>query len=74
MANFITELRVLNIPEELIQKIANHFGGEQIYMPKKSLRMRNNQIEQDYKNGVSVPELSKIYDLTTRRIHDIIAG
>lgn len=76
------------LPEELIELIQKYVDGEFIYIPRKngeqkpwgeksgarkSLKERNIQIYGQYKVGVSIPELSKVYYLSEPSIRRIIS-
>lgn len=72
--NFLTELRDINIPESIIQQIANHFGGNPVYVPKPSkvdFGDRNAKIYRDF-NGKNTLHLSRKYDLCYQQICKII--
>lgn len=83
--NYIKAQNVL--PEEIIELIQKYVDGEFIYIPRKdgrqkawgeksgtreSLRTRNNQIYEKYKDGASVEELSKTCFLSEQSIRRII--
>ncbi len=72
--NFLTELRAIGIPENIILKIHNHFEGSPCYVPKVTadLPARNAQIYRDF-NGKNVFLLVKKYKLCYQQIHKIIA-
>lgn len=72
--NFLTELRDLDIPESIIQKISHHFGGNPVYIPKPNkvdFSDRNTQIYRDF-NGKNTLHLSQKYDLCYQQILKII--
>lgn len=52
-----------------------HFGGERFTVPKgkaQAMIARNRQIVADYDAGATLLELVRKYDLTERRIRDIL--
>lgn len=76
------------LPEEVIELIQKYVDGEFIYIPRKngeqklwgeksgarkSLKDRNTQIYGQYKDGVKVSELSKVYYLSEQSIRRIIS-
>lgn len=72
--DFLSELRDINIPESIIQKIARHFGGNPVYIPKPKkvdFNDRNAQIYRDF-NGKNTLHLSQKYDLCYQQICKII--
>ena len=72
--SFLTELRDLDIPESVIQKIHRNFGGNSFYVPKPNkpdLSQRNSQIYAKF-NGKNFRQLSREFDLSAQHIHKII--
>ncbi len=72
--NFIEELHYLEIPENLIVKIHNHFGGCPVYIPKikkVDLISRNAEICRRF-TGRNYRQLSSEYNLSGQHIHKII--
>jgi len=76
------------LPEELVEIIQKYVDGEFIYIPRKngeqklwgeksgarrSLKERNTQIYGQYKDGISISELSKVYYLSEQSIRRIIS-
>ncbi len=60
---------------ETIRKTAHMFGGEAIYFPKNiasAMALRNQRLIDDLKNGSSIQAVSRKYDLTQRRIYQIL--
>jgi Mor family transcriptional regulator len=75
MAEFIEELRGLDIPETIIIKIHTHFSGCSIYVPKANkadLTTRNTQIYQRF-NGKNYRELAREFKLSGQYIHKIVS-
>ena len=75
------------LPEELVAQIQKYVNGESIYIPRKKnerrkrgdqtlicreLKLRNEQIRQDFENGMDVISLSKKYFLSEKSIQRII--
>lgn len=75
------------LPKELIEQIQEFVDGKIIYIPKKQankktwgentdtkkfLAIRNRQIYQDYKKGMTVNQLSEIYFLSEKSIQRIL--
>ena len=76
------------LPKEIIIKIQEFIDGEFIYIPRKdgqqrawgeksgtknNLKKRNNQIYNDYVNGMSVNDLVNRYYLSEQSIRRIIS-
>lgn len=71
---FVTRLIDL-LGEEGYQKLTAVFGGESISVPKgkaAALIVRNRKIVEQYGSGISVNDLARHYDLTTRQIRTIL--
>lgn len=75
------------LPKELIEQIQEYIDGKVIYIPKKQeskkhwgentdtrqfLAYRNCQICLDYKNGISIKQLSEKYFLAEKSIQRIL--
>lgn len=75
------------LPEELLDLIQNYVDGEYIYIPrkesnrkswgettksKKEISIRNLDIYEKYKEGVSIKDLSEMYYLSQKSIQRII--
>lgn len=75
------------LPSELIEIIQEYVDGEYIYIPRKEdkrrqwgentnikeeLKVRDNSIFLDYKNGIKVSRLAEIYFLSEKSIQRII--
>lgn len=61
------------IGEEAGQRLAEHYGGSEIYIPRVSLlRARNIQIQQGRNTGKSVIELAAEFRLSRRRVRAIL--
>ena len=74
------------LPAELISQIRKYIEGEAIYIPRSAgraawggstgtraeLDQRNRQIRAEYDSGVSIPELSDKYCLSTDSIRKIL--
>lgn len=75
------------LPDELVELIQEYIDGEYIYIPKKEsnkkawgtntntkpeLEHRNNNIFNDYINGIKMDELTKKYFLSIKSIQRII--
>jgi Mor family transcriptional regulator len=77
MSNFLTELRNLEIPENIILQLTKHFGGMSVYIPKSDKKTqavqaaRNNEIYHRF-TGHNAPKLARQYDLTVSTICRII--
>lgn len=56
------------------ERLAKHFGGQQVYFPywDSGHKRRDQAIVRDRNAGLSLPELSRKYGLTERRIRDIL--
>lgn len=75
------------LPENILEILQTYVSGEIIYVPKKKecrkrwgsstgvnekLRIRNEQIFEQYQNGVSTKELALQYYLTQKSIQRIL--
>jgi len=75
------------LPKEIINLIQEYVDGECLYIPRKSgkekawgekngtrksLKHRNNEIFNKYKNGISIIELTRMYYLSDKSIRRII--
>lgn len=75
------------LPENILEILQTYVSGEAIYVPKKkecrkkwgsstgtneSLRIRNEQILEQYKKGASTKELASCYYLTEKSIQRIL--
>ncbi|MDE7248094.1 MAG: hypothetical protein K2N43_09435 [Lachnospiraceae bacterium] len=75
------------LPENILEILQTYVSGETIYVPKKkecrkkwgsmtganeNLRMRNEQIFNQYQAGISIRELAKNYYLTEKSIQRIL--
>ncbi|MDU1912022.1 CD3324 family protein [Fusobacterium sp.] len=75
------------LPEYLIQKLQEYAQGKYIYIPikkgkykkwgevsgyKKEIEERNKKINKEYRNGISVSDLSKKYYLSVSGIRKIL--
>lgn len=59
---------------EAAYKLCDYCGGNPIYIPKSNLvntRLRNLNIQKDYKAGTPIPELVKKYNLNFSQIRGI---
>lgn len=59
---------------EAAYKLCDYCGGNPIYIPKSNLvntRLRNLNIQNDYKAGTPIPELVKKYNLNFSQIRSI---
>ena len=72
--DFLSELRDINIPESIIEQIANHFGGNPVYVPKrkKDIATRNTQIYSEF-NGKNHIYLCRKHNLSYQQVCRIIA-
>ena len=76
------------LPEEILDLIQKYVEGEYIYIPKKECNRkpwgettkskkethdRNSQIYKEYKEGVSIKDLSEMYYLSPKSIQRIIS-
>ncbi|AGY78176.1 CD3324 family protein [Clostridium autoethanogenum] len=77
------------LPEELLELIQNYIDGEYIYIPRKEcnrrawgetteskrkISIRNSEIYNKYKEGISVRVLSEMYYLSPKSIQRIISN
>ncbi|MEE1030834.1 MAG: CD3324 family protein [Ruminococcus sp.] len=75
------------LPKEIIEMIQEYVDGENIYIPRKKeqrkswgentrikeeLIHRNESIFEEYRNGLSIVELSEKYFLSTKSIQRIL--
>ena len=75
------------LPEEVIQQVQSYIDGVNLYIPRKEknrkawgdstgvkqvYHVRNQQIKQEFKSGVSVSELADKYYLTEKTIQKIL--
>lgn len=73
------------LPKELIEEIQKYVSGTNIYIPSKEKKdwgsqsktkeyyqKRNQEIYEQYKNGISVSQLAEIYALTKKSVQRII--
>lgn len=73
------------LPKELIEEIQKYVSGTNIYIPSKEKKdwgsqsktkeyyqMRNQEIYEQYKNGISVSQLAESYVLTKKSVQRII--
>ncbi|MDE5717529.1 MAG: hypothetical protein K2I53_07940 [Lachnospiraceae bacterium] len=75
------------LPENILEILQTYVSGEILYVPKKKecrkrwgsstgvnekLRIRNEQIFEQYQNGVSTKELAQQYYLTQKSIQRIL--
>lgn len=59
---------------ETAYKLCDVFGGNPIYVPKTdsiNKRLRDLSIQKDYKNGLSIEQLSKKYNLSFNQVRAI---
>lgn len=74
MTDFLTELREIQIPEDIIHRIATHFRGSPIYVRKTNdtaIAFRNTNIYREF-NGKNMRHICQKYDLSAQHIHRII--
>ncbi len=77
MSTFLTELRALEIPDDIIEKLKHHFNGASLYIPKpesKSLdekAQRNTEIYLNF-DGKNSRHIRKEYNLSASQICRII--
>lgn len=82
------DIRVEDLPQSF-QEIAEEIGlestiklirltsGVQLYVPiyeRICISPRNRRIKEEFKNGKSIKELSKIHKMSTRAIYQILWG
>lgn len=74
------------LPEDLLMEIQKHIKGEFLYIPsgddhirwgekngsRSYFKNRNRQIKQDYKNGLSIEEISHNYGLAFDTVRKIV--
>lgn len=74
----IQELRSI-FGDDVVNKLISHFGGQSIYIPKKIIGLRNEEIKNKFDTMLctgqtcmnSYTEISKEYDLSVRMIQKI---
>jgi Mor family transcriptional regulator len=74
--DFLTELRDLDIPENIIKKIELHFGGNPVYIPKikaVDINKRNAEICRRF-NGKNHADLVREFSLCYQQICKILAA
>lgn len=75
------------LPDALVKELQSYVQGEYIYVPieqeqqkrwgevsgyRQELRQRNQQIQEDYRNGISMETLSEKYCLSLYAVRKII--
>lgn len=73
-ADFPGDLREIAevIGPDATEKLADHFEGCRLYVPKRALsEVRNRKIRHEY-NGGNADELARRYSITSRRIYQIL--
>lgn len=75
------------LPEDVLETLQRYVSGELLYVPSRkecrrkwgsatganeNLRLRNEQIFEQYKKGISTKELAKKYYLTEKSIQRIL--
>ena len=75
------------LPKDIFETLQKYVSGETLYVPKKkecrkkwgsntstnnNLRIRNEQIFFEYKNGISIQELAQKHYLTEKSIQRIL--
>lgn len=74
------------LPKELLDEILNYVDGELLYIPtsgkkqkwgensgsREYYKKRNNEISNQYKNGISITEIAKNYCLSYDSVRKII--
>ena len=77
MSKFLTELRDLEIPTEIIDKLTHHFNGASVYIPKPESKsqdekhQRNSEIYQNF-DGKNSYHLRRKYNLSASQLYRII--
>lgn len=76
------------LPDKLIAAIQEYIDGEYLYIPRRaenrkrwgelkntrhSLRMRNETISEEYRNGISVEQLATRYYLSPKTVYKILS-
>lgn len=76
------------LPDKLIAAIQEYIDGEYLYIPRRaenrkrwgelkntrhSLRMRNEAISEEYRNGISVEQLAIRYYLSPKTVYKILS-
>lgn len=54
-----------------IDEILREYGGSQLYIPSYKTVSRNDNVIEDFLEGMSIPELRRKYDLSSNRIYEI---
>lgn len=70
----VTRAEVPSVATACVGRMIEHFGGEQIYLPKEKgafIRGRNEEIIAAF-NGVNYRELARRFGLTERSIRKIV--
>ncbi|TMV43814.1 hypothetical protein FE783_34160 [Paenibacillus mesophilus] len=73
------------LPENLIKEIQKYVKGQHIYIPqterqnwgtstgiRNEMEQRNEEISRQYHGGLTIAELTKLYNLSEERIRSII--
>jgi len=68
----IFEYFIEYVKKHTIEEIIEEFGGGNIYIPSYKSTFRDAQIFKLYKQGVSVKELKKQFNLSESRIRSIV--
>jgi len=56
---------------EDLNDILKEYGGDKIYIPSYKTVSRDNDLIEDFQNGISLRELQKKYDLSSSQIYKI---
>lgn len=83
MKKYVNAREVL--PESLIKEIQKYIKGQHIYIPqterqtwgestgiRKELEQRNEEIVRRFESGISIQQLSKLFNLSEDRIRGIV--
>lgn len=58
-------------PDNDLNATIKEFGGSSIYIPSHKTTFRNNEIIEQYKQGISVKKLARAFDLSEPQIYAI---
>jgi Mor family transcriptional regulator len=61
------------VDDEALRRIVEELGGCKVYIPKQSLKVRNQQLIDDFYKGDDANVLAIRYDLSCSRIEGIVA-
>lgn len=68
----LAQTTVERVIEGVIRDLRQACGGDRHYVPAQPVAERNAEIRREWRNGRRIPELSKHYRLSERRIYQIV--